>query len=70
MNITTRSATVVLVAVLLPLAGAGAAQAATPRGPETAASATAPYAERLDALGGRTLAQYVADHQAGDRRLR
>ncbi len=32
-------------------------------------SATWPYAEPLAALDGRTLAQYLADHQAGDRRL-
>ncbi len=29
-----------------------------------------PYATPLSALGGLTLAQYLAAHQAGDRRLR
>ena len=28
------------------------------------------YASPLDALGGQTLAQYLADHQAGNTRLR
>ncbi len=28
-------------------------------------SASSPYATPLRALGGRTLAQYLADHQAG-----
>lgn len=32
-------------------------------------SATSVYAEPLAALDGRTMAQYLADHQAGDRRL-
>ena len=31
--------------------------------------AGAPYASPLDALGGQTLAQYLADHQAGNTRL-
>lgn len=40
---------------------AGAAQ---PRGPEsgTVTAAVSPYAEPLEALGGRTLAQYLAAH--------
>jgi len=47
-----------------------AASAAPPRGPEsTGTSYTSAYAEPLDALGGRTLAQYLADHHAEDRRL-
>ena len=35
--------------------------------PPTPASAS--YASPLDALGGQTLAQYLADHQAGNPRL-
>jgi hypothetical protein len=30
---------------------------------------TSPYAVALDALGGQTLAQYIAAHQAADSRL-
>lgn len=35
----------------------------------SAAPSTSPYAEPLAALGGLTLAQYLADHRVGDRRL-
>lgn len=38
-------------------------------GPTATVHSLSPYAEPLDALGGRTLAQYLADHQAGDWRL-
>ena len=50
------------VLVVLPFTvPAAAAREALP-----AASAAAPwYTEPLGSLGGRTLAQYVADHQAG-----
>ena len=66
------------IAPLVTLAGtltavvlnASAASAAPPRGPESASTSyTSAYAEPLDALGGRTLAQYLADHHAEDRRL-
>ena len=33
------------------------------------APGTSPYAEPLATLGGLTLAQYLADHRVGDRRL-
>lgn len=33
------------------------------------APSTSPYAEPLEALGGLTLAQYLADHRVSDRRL-
>ena len=73
-NTTTRSG----IASFLTLAGtvtavvlnAPAASAALPRGPEsTGPSYASAYAEPLNALGGRTLAQYLDDHYAEDRRL-
>ena len=47
----------------LPANAAPAREAATP------APAAAPYVTPVDALGGRSFAQYLADHQAGDPRL-
>ena len=47
----------------LPANAVPVREAATP------APATAPYATPLDALGGQSFAQYLADHQAGDPRL-
>jgi hypothetical protein len=72
MNSTTRSSIVAALTfvVVTSIATAAPAMASQPREPggagTTAASA---YAEPLAALAGRTLAQYLADHQAGDRRL-
>jgi len=44
--------------------------AAPPVRDATSPTATsASYASPLDALGGQTLAQYLADHQAGNTRL-
>jgi hypothetical protein len=37
---------------------------ASPIADEPAASSSWPYAVPLEALGGSTLAQYIADHQA------
>ena len=47
----------------LPANAVPVREAATP------SPATAPYATPLDALGGQSFAQYLADHQAGDPRL-
>jgi hypothetical protein len=38
--------------------------------PAAASSTGSPYAEPLESLDGRTLAQYVAEHHAADPRLR
>ena len=60
-------ATVVITASIvswsLPAFAAPVREATSP----TATSAS--YASPLDALGGQTLAQYLADHQAGNTRL-
>lgn len=64
MNTTTRNTVTALVTILAVGSTAGTAAASTPRGPglPQAKAATASYAETLAALGGRTLAQYVAEH--------
>ncbi len=72
MNSTTRSRivsalTVVVVTSIATAAPATASQPREPRGEGTTTPSA--YAEPLVALAGRTLAQYLADHQAGDRRL-
>lgn len=55
------TATAAVVLVVMPLSG----PPASARDVLPAASAPAPwYTEPLSSLGGRTLAQYVADHQA------
>ena len=73
MNSTARSSNIVsalTLVVVTSIATATPAGASQPRGPEGAdATSTAVYAEPLDALDGRTLAEYIADHRAGDRRL-
>jgi hypothetical protein len=74
MNSTTSRSSVVsaltLVAAVATIATATPAVASPPRGPEgPRVTSTSAYAEPLDALGGRTLAQYLADHYARDRRL-
>jgi hypothetical protein len=45
------------------------ANAVPVRDAATPAPVTAAYATPVDALGGRSFAQYLADHQAGDPRL-
>jgi len=55
--------------VLLVIAAAPHASASPPRS-EQVPVVGSPYARQLPTLGGLTLAQYVAQHQAGDRRLR
>jgi hypothetical protein len=70
MNVSTRIVLAAAAVVTLGTTTTLPALAALPRGPETAAAASsAPYAEACAALGGRSLAQYLADHNAGDRRL-
>jgi hypothetical protein len=68
-NISRTSGAVVLglatVALSLPALVSTPAAAAS-----TASSTVSPYAEPLEALNGRTLAQYVAAHHAADPRLR
>jgi hypothetical protein len=54
---------------LLVLAAAPHASASPPRS-EQVPVVGSPYATPLPTLGGLTLAQYLAQHQAGDRRLR
>ena len=65
----TRSTVTALVTIVALSGTAGTAVASTPRGPEGSQTriATAPFAERIDALHGRSLAQYVAEHM--ERRL-
>ena len=66
-TVTTRVGTVVLLAAaaaVSPLA-AQASPACEPSACSRAVVATgSPYAEPLAALGGRTLAQYIAEHMA------
>jgi hypothetical protein len=75
MNVSTRIALTAAAVVTLGVTTTVPALAAAPRGPETGATGpagsavTAAYAEALAPLGGRTLAQYLADHQAGAPRL-
>jgi hypothetical protein len=72
MNSTTRSRIVsaLTVVAVTSIATAAPAMASQPREPRGAGTTTpSAYAEPLAALAGRTLAQYLADHQAGDRRL-
>ena len=64
MNVTTRTALIAAVGAVLGATTAAPAVANQPRGPESSVSAVSPYAEPLAALGGRTLAQYLADHHA------
>ena len=69
MNTTTRG-TIAALAMVTALGWTGAADASTPRGPGTSAddrASTGAYAERLDALRGTTMAQYLAVHM--ERRL-
>jgi hypothetical protein len=69
-NPTTRSgiASILTIAATLAVAlNAPAASAAPPRGPESpGATYISAYPEPLDALGGRTPAQYLADHRRLD----
>jgi hypothetical protein len=72
MNSSTRSRTVsaLTFVVVTSIATAAPAIASQPREPKGAGTtARSVYAEPFAALAGRTLAQYLADHQAGDRRL-
>lgn len=55
--------------VVLVLAAAPTASASQPRSEEVPVTGS-PYATPLPTLGGLTLAQYLAQHRAGDRRLR
>ena len=64
MTITTRLVSAAVVLGVATIALAAPASAAAP------VSAGSPYAQPLDALDGQTLAQYLADHFAGDPRLR
>ena len=60
---TTRSTVTALMTIAALSWTAGTADASTPRGPEAHPRAsTAPFAELIDALHGRSLAQYVAEH--------
>ena len=70
MNVSTRIAITAAAVVTLGVTATVPAVAAPPRGPETGVAApSSPYSEACAALGGRSLAQYLADHNAGDRRL-
>ncbi len=70
MNSTARISVVAAGVALVCGPFAGTASAVTPRDPGTSvASAPSAFAMPIPALGGRCLAQYVADHMAGDRRL-
>jgi len=64
MNTNTGSTVTALVTILALSGSAGTAVASAPRGPGVpqARVATAPFAELLGALDGRTMAQYVAEH--------
>lgn len=66
------SASNALVASLAMIVAVAAPAAASPDRNEARphASYGSPYAEPLEALGGRSLAQYLADHFALDPRLR
>ena len=55
---------------LIVLAAAPAAASPDRNEERPHASSGSPYAQPLDALGGRSLAQYLADHFADDPRLR
>lgn len=62
----------VLLSVTIVAAGAvtSPATAAEPRPSTPATSSPGAYAEPLSALGGRTLAQHLADQRKSDPRLR
>jgi len=66
MNTTTRTVITAVATVVAMAAASGTAFGAPPRDPVPAGAASSvgsPYAEPIDAIGGRTMAQYVADHQ-------
>jgi len=69
-SMTTRRSLVVFLVLLAGFTGTSAA-ASPPRAPGSGATSatSSPYAEPLDALGGQTLAQYLADRRAHDMRL-
>ena len=50
------------IAVSAPVASAREAGTSGGRSPDASVSTGSPYAEPLAALGGRTMAQYLADH--------
>ena len=59
----TRSTVTALVTIAALSWTTGTADASTPRGPDAHARvSTAPFAELINALHGRSLAQYVAEH--------
>ena len=67
MNTTTRTAVVATAAIIAIGTASAPAFAVPPRGPDTSGSRPSigsPFAERIDAIGGRTMAQYVAEHMA------
>lgn len=66
MNTTTRTAIAAIAAIIAVGTASAPAFAVPPRGPDTSGvrpSIGSPFAERIDAIGGRTMAQYVAEHQ-------
>jgi hypothetical protein len=65
--------TAVITTAVAGIIGAGAAPAiaggtCTDRSARCVTVTRGPYAEPIAAIGGRTMAQYVADHQADDPR--
>lgn len=71
MNTSLRTGTVAAATIVLAAASANAV-AVPPRDPAPRADAASvsAYAEPLDALDGRTLAEYLAEYRVNDFRLR
>ena len=71
MNSTTRISSIVAAAAVMAVGPAvGTASAAPPREPGPAVwTVPSAFSVPIAAIGDRCIAQYVADHMAGDRRV-